>query len=1141
MIHNGELGVHPPGALGVAFFIHASADCFIGMSGDGITQFLKDAGSLQLDAQGKFRTIALEGRIFANLLEADARDRLPEVLFVCCNPDQLGLFTGELTRYLESLCERGRLKSIEDVRREVPILLVLPNGILAEQTVDTYVEQLHESILMKRLEGVDDAMQAALLDRVVRGVSLQAGGRRGAGADTVYLLERKGLLVFAGGGEAERERIETVLTAHDYPFKHARGVPGTRIEFDKSMISIVLNVGGLIHTVKPDGELIDLRMGDLCKDPAQADFVEEITRAVFDVGQAVGAYPPEATYEDIWAGHRATILAHAGHVTSSLKTFRDLLAVGLKSVQLFSNEEWILTPLARYAGNAGMKKEQELFHDLKHRVQASMANAIHRRTGGADGGSTGTRRNMKLTAQRNFGIELYEAESERLVLIGTMLDNEHLVKLELEIYLPDEQITRSKADMVRIPFPVCREVEAIADRLVGLRIEQGVIDEISRRVGGHLGCSHIKELATNMVYFAASTLTGHRLGMDPNDPAYANKPPDERFELTKKLLSDSCLAYCQSTAWGLDERIGIRKIGEEHAHPVPLGDYEPSLGALLKDRAARWGDRTYLRSRGKQGEIRTVTFGEFKDRILQIARHLIDQGVHRGDRVAVISENRAEMFMTELAAMSIGGVSVPIYAGASGATINYILDRVRPRVVVVSGPHQLEKIDRSSHPWIEKFYCMDFDEWCLEWGALEFSTLTDEGGVSEQRLQSHLDAVLPDDLCAIPYTSGTTGAPKGVRLCHRHLISQQKGVSLVWDLTENDVFMNYLPWHHAFGGLFERYMTLYHGCELCLADTDARDFERLLENFKTFQPTIFFGVPWVHDRLVTRSREERAVEEIVFGGRLRLVFTAGAVLPARVEAEYRKHGIPVLEGYGLTEASPCVAVSTPDSVWQSQCVGFPLPGVTLRIDSEQEILVKGPNVMEGYFDAEEDTAHVISDDGWLRTGDLGEYTKEGLRLFGRKDGTFKLTTGMRVHPMRVETALVTESRYISHVVVQGAGEDFVGALIYPDFDELEAWAREHGVAPENMTASPAVRALFAAELERINPMIEVKHQQVRRAVLAERPPTMGNGELTAMGKLVHKSVAQNFRRKIEAMFEPDPPEEVIRVKRSYQNADVGFA
>jgi hypothetical protein len=268
MLHVGELGVHPPGALGVGFFVHAGAESFIGRSGDGITQPLKDAGSLNLDDGGKLRLIPLQDRIFSNLLEADTLDRMPELLLVCCNPDQLGLFTAEMTRYLENLAERGRLSSAEDIGREVPITLILPNGILAEQMLQRYEEQLHESVLMRRLPELSNEMHQALRDRVVRGVSLQAGGRRGTGAETVYILERRGSAVFAGGGDRERERIETILTAHDYPFTHARDVPGTRVEFDKATISIVLNVGGLIHTVKPDGELIDLRMGDLCKDPA---------------------------------------------------------------------------------------------------------------------------------------------------------------------------------------------------------------------------------------------------------------------------------------------------------------------------------------------------------------------------------------------------------------------------------------------------------------------------------------------------------------------------------------------------------------------------------------------------------------------------------------------------------------------------------------------------------------------------------------------------------------------------------------------------------------------------------------------------------------------------------------------------------
>ncbi len=133
------------------------------------------------------------------------------------------------------------------------------------------------------------------------------------------------MLIFAGGGAAERERVESIVAAHDYPFTHARDVPGTRIEFDKAMISIVLNVGGLIHTVKPSGELIDVRMGDLCKDSSKAQFVEQVTRAVFDVGRAIDAYPLDETYDDVCADHRATIMKFSGHVTSSLMTFSDAL------------------------------------------------------------------------------------------------------------------------------------------------------------------------------------------------------------------------------------------------------------------------------------------------------------------------------------------------------------------------------------------------------------------------------------------------------------------------------------------------------------------------------------------------------------------------------------------------------------------------------------------------------------------------------------------------------------------------------------------------------------------------------------------------------------------------------------------------
>jgi len=381
------------------------------------------------------------------------------------------------------------------------------------------------------------------------------------------------------------------------------------------------------------------------------------------------------------------------------------------------------------------------------------------------------------------------------------------------------------------------------------------------------------------------------------------------------------------------------------------------------------------------------------------------------------------------------------------------------------------------------------------------------------------------------YTSGTTGPPKGVRLSHRNIITQQKAVELIWDVSDQDVLMSYLPWHHSFGGIFERFLAFYHGCELCLDDSRGRNVDRLIANWNAFDPTMFFSVPRVHDLLVTSCRANQDVDRIVFGGRLRFVFTAGASLPAPVAATYREHNIPVLEGWGLTETSPSVTLTTLDGSWRSGYVGFPIPGVSVRIDDDQEILVKGPNVMSGYLDDEEATAHVLDADGWFKTGDLGEFTKNGLRIFGRKDGAFKLTTGEKVHPQRIETMLVNESRYINQAVVVGSGEDFVAALVYPAMSELTQWARDQGIPSDGLLENSDVRAFMSREIERLNAQIEVKYHRVQRAILTDREPTVGNGELTPSGKTVRKAVIANYKNALDDLFAPTCSDRVIQIRR----------
>ncbi len=1127
MLNRGEIGVHPPGSLGVAFLWHTKAECFIGRGGGGITRLLKEQRSLLVEDGGQVHTLALEGRIFANLLEVEALRGVPELQMVCCNPAQLTPVTAHVTRFLEHLWEQGRLRNVDDVRANVPILLVLPNGIIFERTIQTFMDQVRESILLDRLPGLSEEMIRAIRDRVVRGVALQGGSRRGQGAKAVYVLEDKGKIVCAGGGDDERERIASILGERDYPCESVADASGQRIEFNKAMISIVLNVGGLIHVVNPDGSLNDLRMGDLCADPAKHEFVDRITRAVFEVGRLSGAYTPDDSYDSVWSDSRSTIQRRAGHVTSSIKTLRDAIERDNLSVRLMPTEEGILTPLRQYARQVGATGEGSLFESLEHQVQESMARAIRfrRRESEARNGGFSS---MQLTAQRNINVELYERGDDELMLIGTMLDNDHLIKLELGINIEDEQIVHSVLEMIRSPFPACKEVEATAKRLVGLRIERGILNEIAARVGGRSGCSHIKEIATNIVYLAASHLVHRRAGLGSLG-AQQFIPADVQFQRTKALLRDSCLAYSQSTPHGLDERIGIQRVGEEHTSPIELGKFESSLGEVLLDRTARWGDRPYLRYLEGDTEV-VVTWGEFRSRILRVAGHLVARGVRPGDRVCFLCENSAWMYVLEMATMVIGAVTVPIFAGHRPAQVSYLLQHSRPRYVVVSGVHQLEKIDRDECPWVSEFFSIDYSDECKEWGATDIAELSDPGGAGEQTVLERIRAVRPDDQCVLMYTSGTTGPPKGVCLCHRNLVSQQKSLSLLWDVGESDVIMSYLPWHHSFGALFERFMTLYSGAELCLSDSQGSDTDRLIENWRLFDPTIFFSVPRVHDMVIARCRQDPEIERVVFGGRLRFVFTAAASLPDHVETAYREHKIPVREGWGLTETSPCAAVTSGDAQWHSGFVGFPIPGVSIRIDPSQEILIKGPNVMLGYFEDEETTSHVIDSDGWFRTGDLGEFTPHGLKILGRKDGTFKLTTGEKVLTQRIESTITNESPYVSQAVVVGSGQDYVGAIIYPDRCRMKEWTDSHEASDRSAHLGEEIKELFASELERINVMLSPSYSRIRRVVLAKRDPSIERGELTPSSKIVRQKVLDSFRPELEEMFKAHPGECVIEVR-----------
>jgi len=273
----------------------------------------------------------------------------------------------------------------------------------------------------------------------------------------------------------------------------------------------------------------------------------------------------------------------------------------------------------------------------------------------------------------------------------------------------------------------------------------------------------------------------------------------------------------------------------------------------------------------------------------------------------------------------------------------------------------------------------------------------------------------------IMFTSGTSSSPKGVQLTHGNLMSQQKALEILWQPESGMRFLCYLPWHHSFGGLFERLFALHSGGCLAIDDSGGKDAGRLLQNFSEIKPNVYFSVPKVYQEIVTRILAEPELGDSFFHDGLKFVFTAAAPLPLSISEIFKHKGVPVVEGWGLTETSPCCTLTGFSLERTPGVVGFPIPGVELKLGDENEILVKGPNVMRGYFRRPEASAGVFSD-GWFRTGDVGTIGDEGVRIISRLDRMFKLGNGEKVFPARIEDRIAGRCKFIKYAYVFGSGQ-----------------------------------------------------------------------------------------------------------------------
>jgi long-subunit acyl-CoA synthetase (AMP-forming) len=607
----------------------------------------------------------------------------------------------------------------------------------------------------------------------------------------------------------------------------------------------------------------------------------------------------------------------------------------------------------------------------------------------------------------------------------------------------------------------------------------------------------------------------------------------------------------------------------------PLPAWEPeSVAALVRDRAQALGSKAAVRFRGQGGGAwQELTWAQLDSRRRSIAAGLHALGVERGERALVLSHNSVEMLLVELALLSLGAVSTPIYSDYPPDLLLHCLRDSGARVAICGSAAHQKRLAAVAGGQLERLVVLDDhpqanDSRALGLSALEQLPATRSPAVA-LRAQAAVDAataaIRSEELAFLLYTSGTTGRPKGVPLTHQNVLSQQAAMARVWSVGHGDVFLSYLPWHHCFGSLFERLLALWSGALLVLDDSRGRDLDRLLHNFTEVKPTLYFSVPRVYQGLVARAQADAAARQALTGGRLRFVFTAAAPLPEGCYRFFEEEGIPVQEGWGLTESSPCCTLTGPHAPREPGVTGWPLPGTEVRLarveqapEGMGEVQVRGPQVMEGYWNNPAATRLAFSD-GWLKTGDIGEWTAAGLRVRGRVDGVFKLLSGEKVPSGEVESRLLGATPLLEQAVVLGVGQAFATALLWLSLPAARRFVEERGLWPEGASEAPsagqpeaaAAAALKAAgpaplawllrcpelrraiteALQAANLLAPAPSERIRRVGLVEAQLSVDAGDLTPTLKVVRRVAQARHRSLTEALASGEPHELVLELSR----------
>jgi long-chain acyl-CoA synthetase len=577
-----------------------------------------------------------------------------------------------------------------------------------------------------------------------------------------------------------------------------------------------------------------------------------------------------------------------------------------------------------------------------------------------------------------------------------------------------------------------------------------------------------------------------------------------------------------------------------------------------------YGKRDALKAK-RGGTYHSISAEELLNWVKQLAAALVGLGIDHGDRVALLSENRPEWTVSDLATLSIGAVNVPLYPTLPAPQIATQLADAGARAVIVSGESQRNKIEtiRAQVPSLERVISFDGSipvgsDWLLLEDLLRrgAEALKTDPSLFERKCKQ----VKPHDLASILYTSGTTGTPRGVMLSHSNIVSNALACSQVLHLDKSDVALSFLPLCH----IFERtscYLEIYRGVTIAFAENP----ETVPQNLIEVQPTIVTSVPRLFEKMYARIMETietssqakknlmrwalsvgrrhsqldlsrkkiplwlafqyKLASILVFsklqkklGGRLRMFVSGGAPLDQSLAEFFSGVGILILEGYGLTETSPVIAVNTPTHL-KLGTVGKPLPGVDVKIAADGEILTRGASVMVGYFKKEQESQTAM-EGGWFHTGDLGELDQEGfLRITGRKKDMLITAGGKNVAPQKIE-GLLSRNPYLQHVVVVGDRRPFIAALVVPSAPKILAYAGTQGLDCSNYSSLVRSPAIYEFLMEQIRQGTQdlAPFEQIKQIGVLEQEFSIRNGELTPKMNVRRHKIEANYKDLIDDLY-----------------------